>query len=82
MKPEKSKEMNLYNQKKRNNDRLLETNELEKRKITSEIKLSKEQENVELTFPHEQIKNTSMCEIIVTENRLDTGRKTLIQSKL
>lgn len=41
-----------------------------------------EQEDDELTFPCEHITNTSTCGTILPENELDTGRKTLIQSRL
>lgn len=35
-----------------------------------------EQEVVELVSPHNSITNTSICGEILTENRLQTGRKT------
>lgn len=37
-----------------------------------------EQENAELTSFYEHIQNTSTCGTILTENKLDTGRKTHI----
>lgn len=49
-----------------------------------EIKRVKE-DDAELTFPQERIENTHRkptCGVILTENKLDTGRKTLIQPRL
>ena len=37
-----------------------------------------EQEDEELTSSYEHIQNTSTCEAILTENKLDPGRKTHI----
>lgn len=37
-----------------------------------------EQEDAELTSSYEHIQNTSTCEAILTENKLDPGRKTHI----
>lgn len=34
------------------------------------------QEDAKLTSPYEHIKNTSTCRAILTENKLETGRKT------
>ena len=41
-----------------------------------------EQEDMELTSPHKHIKNTSTCGTILTENKLETVRRTPIQPKL
>ena len=37
-----------------------------------------EQEDTEVTATHEHIKNAFTCRAILTENKLETGRKTLI----
>ena len=41
-----------------------------------------QQENVKLTYSYRHIKNTSTCGTILTENQLETGRRSLIQPKL
>ena len=41
-----------------------------------------EQEDMELTSPHEHIKNISTCGVILTETKLETGRKTPVQPRL
>lgn len=37
---------------------------------------------MDLTSPHKHIKNIAACGITLTENQLETGRRSLIQSKL
>ena len=41
-----------------------------------------EEENTEPTSPHECIKNTSPCGATLTENKLETGKKILVQPRL
>lgn len=41
-----------------------------------------EEEDDELTSPHEHIKNASTCGAILTKNTPETGRKTLLQPRL
>ena len=41
-----------------------------------------EQEDAELTSPHKHIKSTSTCGAILTENKLETGKKTIMQPRL
>lgn len=38
--------------------------------------------DLELTSPEKNIKNTSNCGTILIENQLETGRRSLIQTKL
>lgn len=38
--------------------------------------------DVELTSPHEHIKNISTCATTLSENYLETGRKTPVQPRL
>lgn len=53
------------------------TNCLQIVKLERSIKMA-EKKNMKLTSLHEHIKNTSICGVILTENQLETGRKTSI----
>lgn len=41
-----------------------------------------EYEDLEVTTPYKDIKNTPICGTVLTENQLETGRRSLLQSKL